>query len=68
MSTSRDEPEQPDPASSSGEIDTTSDPARNDDEGSDWADEGGATPEGPATDVRGKGHDPLEADPARRGD
>lgn len=29
--------------------DATSDPARSDETGSDWADEGGATPEGPAT-------------------
>ncbi|GAA2177500.1 hypothetical protein GCM10009847_03610 [Leucobacter tardus] len=29
--------------------DATSDPARSDETGADWADEGGATPEGPAT-------------------
>lgn len=29
--------------------DATSDPARSDEIGADWADEGGATPQGPAT-------------------
>lgn len=29
--------------------DATSDPARSDETGADWADEGGATPQGPAT-------------------
>ncbi|MCL8026965.1 hypothetical protein [Nocardioides bruguierae] len=32
------------------EPDTTSDPSLDDENGSDWADEGGATEEGPATD------------------
>lgn len=31
--------------------DTVSDPALDDDQGSDWSDEGGATPQGPATDT-----------------
>lgn len=31
--------------------DHTSDPALDDTEGHDWSDEGGATPEGPATHV-----------------
>lgn len=30
--------------------DTQSDPAKDDEQGSEWSDEGGATPEGPATD------------------
>lgn len=30
--------------------DTVSDPANDDEVGSDWSGEGGATPEGPATD------------------
>lgn len=34
----------------SGSKDVTSDPALSDDEGADWAGEGGATPSGPATD------------------
>lgn len=32
-----------------GTPDVVSDPARDDDEGSDWTTEGGATPAGPAT-------------------
>ncbi|XVX20827.1 hypothetical protein ACQP1U_02800 [Actinomycetota bacterium] len=32
------------------EPDTISDPAKDDQTGGDWSDEGGATPEGPATD------------------
>jgi hypothetical protein len=31
--------------------DVDSDPAKGDDEGADWSDEGGATPEGPAGDT-----------------
>lgn len=31
--------------------DVSSDPGRDDSEGSDWTDEGGATPQGPATDA-----------------
>ncbi|WP_267911228.1 hypothetical protein [Janibacter endophyticus] len=30
--------------------DAVSDPAKDDEQGSDWSDEGGATPEGPATE------------------
>lgn len=30
--------------------DDISDPAKDDETGSDWSDEGGATPQGPATD------------------
>ena len=37
--------------------DVVSDPARSDDEGRDWSDEGGAVHEGPATDP---GEDDLE--------
>lgn len=32
------------------EPDTTSDPALDDEQGKDWTSEGGATPQGPATD------------------
>jgi hypothetical protein len=32
--------------------DVQSDPARDDEDGSDWSTEGGATPEGPATATR----------------
>lgn len=31
--------------------DVTSDPAKDDTQGQDWSDEGGATPAGPATDT-----------------
>jgi hypothetical protein len=31
--------------------DVESDPAKGDDDGSDWSDEGGATPKGPASDT-----------------
>lgn len=31
--------------------DVSSDPRHDDSEGSDWTDEGGATPQGPATDA-----------------
>jgi hypothetical protein len=33
------------------ESDTVSDPAKGDADGSDWSDEGGATPDGPAGDI-----------------
>lgn len=33
-----------------GAPDVVSDPAKDDTEGQDWSDEGGATPAGPATD------------------
>lgn len=33
--------------------DVVSDPARTDEQGQEWADEGGATPEGPATSDEG---------------
>lgn len=39
-------------ASTSAAADVTSDPALNDELGQDWADEGGATPRGPATSSR----------------
>ncbi len=35
---------------STGRDDTTSDPSLDDSEGNEWADEGGAVQEGPATD------------------
>jgi len=38
------------PAASTGRDDTTSDPSLDDSEGNEWADEGGAVQEGPATD------------------
>lgn len=37
------------PAGNNGAPDVDSDPARDDTEGQDWSDEGGATPAGPAT-------------------
>ncbi|MGN6160305.1 MAG: hypothetical protein ACTHOG_01250 [Marmoricola sp.] len=43
--------------------DTTSDPARSAHEGHDWTSEGGATQEGPATDV----DDDDDAEPAASG-
>jgi len=39
-----------DPAENPADDDVTSDPSRDDDD-SDWTDEGGATPDGPATNV-----------------
>jgi len=43
------------PTSNTGNqgADVTSDPAKDDTEGQDWSDEGGATPAGPATDTDG---------------
>lgn len=41
--------------------DHESDPAHNDEPGQDWVDEGGATPDGPATHVEsGHSHHDLE--------
>lgn len=42
-----------DTAKRGDEDDVTSDPARDDQVGSDWVGEGGATPQGPATDTPG---------------
>jgi len=39
------------PAADEGDRDTASDPARSDAMGHDWTSEGGATPDGPATDT-----------------
>lgn len=52
MSTNESVAKQPAPAetaAAAGTRDVESDPALNDDLGQDWADEGGATPSGPAT-------------------
>ena len=38
-----------DAGSDNAEADVQSDPSKGQDEGSDWSDEGGATPSGPAT-------------------
>ena len=38
-----------DPGLAPGREDVESDPAHDDEDGSDWSTEGGATPEGPAT-------------------
>ena len=43
------EPTEPDPGPARDRDDVQSDPARDDEDGSDWSTEGGATPEGPAT-------------------
>lgn len=40
----------PGAAEDSPPADVDSDPAKDDEQGSDWSDEGGATPQGPATD------------------
>ncbi|MGP9501124.1 hypothetical protein ACT3TS_02785 [Specibacter sp. AOP5-B1-6] len=52
MSTNESDAKQPAPkeaTAAAGVSDVESDPALNDDLGQDWADEGGATPNGPAT-------------------
>lgn len=43
-------------AEQSVDDDTVSDPARDDETGSDWSTEGGATDDGPATDTEGVLH------------
>lgn len=43
-------PTAPGAAEDSPPADVDSDPAKDDEQGSDWSDEGGATPTGPATD------------------
>jgi hypothetical protein len=40
-----------DPGDSNRDGDVRSDPAKGDDDRTDWSDEGGATPSGPATDT-----------------
>lgn len=44
-----DKQDAPETRASGSSHDVESDPARNDGQGQDWSDEGGATPEGPAT-------------------
>lgn len=45
-----------------GHPDRVSDPARSDEVGADWADEGGATPDGPATAESATDGDPHRDD------